>query len=107
MAVGVNNEVGENFEGPSSTKQNLPVGHEGTIGTHSHVTIGVHRVALALPRRNLESDHRCQFQAEHHATVSPVVLELRPTITTNGQRGATKFTVHLRRVLGLLIKRKE
>lgn len=83
----------------------LVKGQEGTIGSHAHITVGVHRVALAIPRGYLESDHRCQFQAEHHATVSPIALELRPALTTNGQRRPTKIAVHLRRVLGLLIKR--
>ncbi|WVZ15650.1 hypothetical protein V8G54_013216 [Vigna mungo] len=41
------------------------------------------------------------------ACIVPVALELRPPLTTNGQRGATKFAVYLRGVLGLLIKRKK
>ncbi|RDX61353.1 hypothetical protein CR513_60424, partial [Mucuna pruriens] len=85
----------------------LVSGQEGTIGSHTHITVGMHRVALAVPRGYLESDHRRQFQAEHHATVSPIALELRPALTANSQRGSAKFTVHHRRVLGLLIKRKK
>ena len=86
----------------------VPVkGQDGPIGSHAGITVSMHRVALAFPRGYLEPNHRRHLQAEHHATASPIALELRPTLTVDGQRGPTENGVHDRRILGLLIKRKK